>query len=130
MFEFVAIQSPAGAAPVGRAGLEMDRVDTMLLFNEGMLHKDTATIFRIFHQLGWPRRLVWVAWIPLPVRDASYRFVARHRYRLLGGASITASVHLPKTKRDSSTTDDSTGVREGKWTYAFETDPDFQGVLR
>ena len=55
----------------------MDRVDTMLLFNEGMLHKDTATIFRIFHQLGWPRPLVWVAWIPSPVRDASYRFAVR-----------------------------------------------------
>jgi predicted DCC family thiol-disulfide oxidoreductase YuxK len=85
VLQFAAVQSAAGAALVELAGLNIDRLETMLLFNEGTLNKDTAALFRIFHQLGWPWRLAWVAWIvPSPLRNAAYRFVARHRNRLFG----------------------------------------------
>jgi predicted DCC family thiol-disulfide oxidoreductase YuxK len=85
VLQFATIQSTAGVALVELAGLKVDRLETMLLFDEGTLKKDTAALFRIFHQLGWPWRLAWVAWIvPSPVRNAAYRFVARHRNRLFG----------------------------------------------
>lgn len=85
VFRFASIQSAAGAALVTEAGLEIDGLETMLLLDGDATYRDTAALLRIVQQLGWPWRLAWVAWlIPAPLRDAIYRLVARHRYRLFG----------------------------------------------
>ena len=60
----------------------------LLLVDGSRSWQHTAAIFRVLHALGWPWRLAWLAWlVPAPLRDALYRLVARHRYRLFGRSS-------------------------------------------
>jgi predicted DCC family thiol-disulfide oxidoreductase YuxK len=84
-FRFASIQGTAGRDLVARAGLQVDGLQTLLLVDGLRRWQHTAAILRVLHGLGWPWRAAWIAWlVPAPLRDALYRWIARHRYRLFG----------------------------------------------
>lgn len=82
---FASMQGDTGRALLAKAGLSVDNLQTLLLVDGERSWQHTAAILRIVHALGWPWRLAWVGWlVPAPLRDAAYRFIARHRYRIFG----------------------------------------------
>lgn len=94
IFKFASIQSQTGQSLLSQAGLSAYHLKTLLLVEGAgdapkiriVQHwQNTAAIFRIFHALGWPWRLAWIAYlIPSPLRDSAYHFLARNRYRFFG----------------------------------------------
>lgn len=87
MFRFAAIQDHTGQALLQQAGLQVEGLQTLLLVDGAKRWQHTAVILRILHHLGWPWRAAWLGWlVPAVLRDALYRWVARHRYRIFGRA--------------------------------------------
>jgi predicted DCC family thiol-disulfide oxidoreductase YuxK len=86
---FASIQGETGKRLLAQAGLEVNGLETLLVLDAGRSWQQTAAILRVLHVLGWPWRLAWIAWlVPAPVRDAAYRWVARHRYRIFGRSAF------------------------------------------
>ncbi|HEX6723327.1 MAG TPA: thiol-disulfide oxidoreductase DCC family protein [Burkholderiaceae bacterium] len=89
VFRFASIQGDAGRRLLSQQHLQVDGLQTLLLVDGSRAWQQTAAIFRVLHGLGWPWRLAWVAWLlPAPLRDALYRWVARHRYRIFGRSPV------------------------------------------
>jgi predicted DCC family thiol-disulfide oxidoreductase YuxK len=85
VFRFAAIQSRTGQVLLQQAGLQVEGLQTLLLVDGSIRWQHTAAILRILHHLGWPWRAAWLGWlVPAVLRDALYRWVARHRYRIFG----------------------------------------------
>jgi predicted DCC family thiol-disulfide oxidoreductase YuxK len=84
---FAALQSEAGARVLqahGRAVPTGDP-DSVLLVAGGHVYSHSDAALRIARLLGFPWSLAAVALVvPRFVRDAVYRFIARHRYRWFG----------------------------------------------
>ncbi len=90
------IQGVHGIPLLATAGLQLNGLQTLLVVNGARSWQHTAALFRLLHVLGWPWRLAWVAWlVPAPIRNAAYRWVARHRYRLFG-QSTTCLMPAPE----------------------------------
>jgi predicted DCC family thiol-disulfide oxidoreductase YuxK len=85
LLRFASMQGATGRQLLLDAGLQPDALETLLLVAPGRVWRYTGALLRILHALGWPWRLAWAVWIvPAPWRDAAYRWMARHRYRLFG----------------------------------------------
>ncbi|RTQ46593.1 thiol-disulfide oxidoreductase DCC family protein [Hymenobacter gummosus] len=85
-FRFASLQSEAGQRlmPAG-VNPDPDNPDSVVLIDNGRAYTHSAAILRILSRLGGPWRLLRVGYLlPRPLRDAAYRFVARHRYRWFG----------------------------------------------
>jgi predicted DCC family thiol-disulfide oxidoreductase YuxK len=84
-FRLASMQSEVGAALYRHFNLDPADPETMLLVEGGRLKRDSDAVIAIFAGLGWPWRIMIVfRLVPRTVRDAIYRFVARHRHRLFG----------------------------------------------
>lgn len=84
-FHFAPLQSEEGREIQARAGLSPEDVDTLVLADGDRAWVRSAAVIRILRGLRWPWPLLAVAWlVPRPIRDAGYRWVARHRYRWFG----------------------------------------------
>ncbi len=83
VFRFAPLQSETGRRLTGRCGLENE--DTIILVENGRCHVRSAAALRIARRLGgaWTLLTILLA-VPLPIRDAAYRFVARNRFRWFG----------------------------------------------
>ena len=89
MLRFASIQGKGGKALLARAGLKVEGLQTLLLVDGERTWQHTSAILRVLHALGWPWRLAWSAWlVPAPLRDALYRWLARHRYRWFGRSEV------------------------------------------
>lgn len=95
VFRFAAIQGRTGQALLQQSGLQVEGLQTLLLVDGTNSWQHTGAILRILHHLGWPWRAAWLGWlVPAVLRDALYRLVARHRYRIFGRTE-TCMVPLP-----------------------------------
>ncbi|MEC0372595.1 thiol-disulfide oxidoreductase DCC family protein [Paenibacillus chibensis] len=84
-FRFASLQSDAGAELLRKGGLPVDEVDTVVLIEKGNYYVRSAAVLRIFRQMRMPWPLLYAfAFVPLPLRDRMYRYVARNRYRWFG----------------------------------------------
>lgn len=87
--QFASMQGVHGQRLLAQAGLKVDDLQTLLLVDGERSWQHTAAIFRVLHALGWPWRLMWLAWpIPSFIRDPMYRWIARHRYRIFGRSEV------------------------------------------
>ena len=85
VLRFASMQGKTGRQLLARAGVNPDDVNTVLFVRDGYTWRESAAVLRVLHVLGWPWRLAWVGWlIPVPLRDALYRCIARNRYRWFG----------------------------------------------
>lgn len=84
-FRFATMQSEAGRRLLAAHGLDPADPVSFLLVEDGRAFTDSAGILRIVARLGGLWRLAAAAYaVPRPLRDAVYRWVARHRYRWFG----------------------------------------------
>ena len=80
-YRFAAIQTESGRALLTRNGLDPDDPASFLL----RAWRETGAIVRVIASLGGFWKLVVVARaLPRPLRDCSYRVLARNRYRWFG----------------------------------------------
>lgn len=85
VLRFASMQGETGRALLRAVDVDPEDVDTVLFVRDGRAWRESAAALRILHALGWPWRLAWLGWaVPLPIRDALYRCVARNRYRWFG----------------------------------------------
>ena len=84
-YRFAAMQSPAGRSLLGQHGLDPDDPLSFLLIRASVPYRDSDAIVRVLTGLGGAWRMsAALRIVPAFVRDPLYRWVARHRYRLLG----------------------------------------------
>lgn len=82
---FTSIQSPYGRHLAGRFGVDPDDPSTFLFFDQGRPLEASDAVIAILKRLPAPWRwLRMIAVLPRALRDATYRLIARNRYRLLG----------------------------------------------
>ncbi|HET6553822.1 MAG TPA: DCC1-like thiol-disulfide oxidoreductase family protein, partial [Dyella sp.] len=88
-FRLAAMQGTHGRTLLTNHGLSPDDPASFLLVQHGQGHSDTDAIIRVLRQLGgrWHLAGALLRLVPMPMRDASYRWIARNRYRLLGKRS-------------------------------------------
>ncbi len=83
VFRFAPLDSAAGRGLRLDHGLPTGDGNTVVVVTGGRALVRSDAVLAVFAALPWPwRALRWTAFIPRPVRDASYDFVARRRFRL------------------------------------------------
>lgn len=71
------LNQPGGAGP-----------DTVMVFEDGVARVRSDAVLAIAARLPFPWPILTVGrWVPRPLRDALYRWVARHRHRWFGHPS-------------------------------------------
>ena len=84
-FTFVPMQSPRGLELLEAQGVSVDQVDTFLLIRNGFALVRSDAAIAIAAELRRPWGLLTVLrYVPRPIRDRVYAFVARNRYRWFG----------------------------------------------
>jgi predicted DCC family thiol-disulfide oxidoreductase YuxK len=84
---FGALQSDAARRTLAMQGLEAFDPETMYLIEGGQVFVRSTAVARFARHLRWPWRiLVYIRWVPEPVRDGAYRYVAQNRHRWFGPA--------------------------------------------
>jgi predicted DCC family thiol-disulfide oxidoreductase YuxK len=80
---YSSVQSPLGEALFRHYGIDFDK--TYLLIADGTASDESTGYLRLCRLLGgrWKLFLIF-GLIPRPLRDWTYRIVARHRYRWFG----------------------------------------------
>ena len=94
---FAALQSAEGSALLDRSttpknakrlreGVTGDgNPDSLALVEDGRVYTYSTGALRVARHLRWPYRWLAAFWIvPRPIRDAVYRWFARHRYAWFG----------------------------------------------
>jgi predicted DCC family thiol-disulfide oxidoreductase YuxK len=83
-FRFTPIQSPYGRRLAQAAGIDPDDPDTNAVIIDGeALRRSDGALAVLARLPNWN----WVngfRYVPRPVRDCLYRFIARNRYRIFG----------------------------------------------
>jgi predicted DCC family thiol-disulfide oxidoreductase YuxK len=84
-FLLASMQGEAGTSLYRRFGIDPTDPDTLIVVEGDRLARDSDAILAIWAGLGWPWRAgAMFRVVPQGLRDAVYRWVARHRYRLFG----------------------------------------------
>lgn len=86
---FASLQSEFARALLSREGRALpapgEAPESMVFFEAGRLYERSDAALRVARYLRAPYRLLaWLRVTPRVLRDAIYRFVARHRYRWFG----------------------------------------------
>lgn len=84
-FRFAPLQSDIGQALTEQCGIASDKIETMVLIEDGRCFVRSTAALRIARRLSgvWPMLSVLLV-VPSPLRDAVYRVIARNRYRWFG----------------------------------------------
>lgn len=95
IFRFASLQSPLAAKILSRHQATATGLDTVyLVLNPGLpderLLSRSAAVLHVLKQLGppWGSVAYVLQFIPQPLRDLGYNFIARRRYRIFGRSEI------------------------------------------
>jgi predicted DCC family thiol-disulfide oxidoreductase YuxK len=86
-FRFASLQSAGGQALLAQHGISPAATDpeTVMLVENGQVYTHSTAVLRIARGLGGFWALLYAGIVlPRALRDALYRFVARHRYQWFG----------------------------------------------
>jgi len=89
IFRFAAQQSPGGRAIIQNRLNGSEDLSSVILLADHAIYVESDAVLQILARLGPPWS--WAAFlriIPRPIRDALYRFIARHRYQWLGRSEV------------------------------------------
>lgn len=82
---FVPTQSPLGITLCERNGVDPADPTTFLFYDRGQVYQASTAMARLAGRLPSPWRwLRALHLLPLSMRDAGYRFIARRRYTIMG----------------------------------------------
>jgi predicted DCC family thiol-disulfide oxidoreductase YuxK len=96
-FLFAPLQSALGESLLRQHGLEHQ--DSVVLLDGGRIYSHSTAILRILTGLGGLWLVSWLGFLfPRSLRDALYRWFARHRYGWFGKAE-QCRVPTPELKR-------------------------------
>ncbi|TGE23135.1 thiol-disulfide oxidoreductase DCC family protein [Hymenobacter metallicola] len=86
-FRFASLQSAVGQKLLAQHGITLRETgpETVMLVENDQVYTHSTAVLRIARQLGagWPLLYTFII-VPKVLRDAAYRFVARHRYQWFG----------------------------------------------
>ncbi|MFT6150100.1 MAG: putative DCC family thiol-disulfide oxidoreductase YuxK [Saprospiraceae bacterium] len=84
-FRFASLQSKTGQEYQQKAGLSLDRIDTILLVENGKIYQKSTAALRIARHLNalWSIMYIFII-VPVFIRDGIYDFIAKNRYRWFG----------------------------------------------
>ncbi|MBN3034510.1 MAG: DUF393 domain-containing protein [Bacteroidales bacterium] len=84
VFYFVPLDSQAGRDILAKLPSGISRNDTMILYDGGQVWIRSRAVLRILRYLGGRFILLYrlLRWIPPPLLDWIYDFIARNRFRL------------------------------------------------
>lgn len=85
-FRFTSLQSEAGQKLLAQYATTVAATpETVVLIEQGQVFTHSTAVLRILRGLGGTWQLLYAGVIlPRALRDALYRFVARHRYQWFG----------------------------------------------
>ena len=84
-FRFGASQNPEGRALLARFGTSREAAKSIILIDDDRIYLRSDAVLRIARRMRAPWRFASVfLWVPRPLRDLVYRFVAAIRIRLAG----------------------------------------------
>lgn len=99
--KFASLQSECAQRLLKDHGLQtlLDRLDSIVFIEKGKIYTHSEAALSIARHLDgmWPLLAVFL-YLPRPLRDAAYRFVARNRYRWFG-RSETCRMPTPELLR-------------------------------
>ena len=76
--------------------LQNSGAESLILVEDGKEYRRSDAALRISRYLRSPWKYLWYArYVPRPIRDAVYSFIARHRYRVFGKRE---SCYVPTTE--------------------------------
>ena len=85
LFRFAALQSETGKALLQKNGITGEPVSTLVYLCKGNCFIQSTAIIHILRDLGGIWKCFYpLIYLPLPIRDAIYAFIARNRYSFLG----------------------------------------------
>ena len=88
-FRFAAQQSPAGQAMLEDHVRGAGELSSVILIEDRAIYVESDAVLRIFARLGPPWSWITIFRIfPRRVRDACYRFIAKHRYQWFGRTEV------------------------------------------
>lgn len=91
IFKIATVQSALGRAVLAHYGMDPYDPASWLYLRRGEVLKGSDAIIAVAaHLRGTPALLRCLKFIPAPLREVGYRFVARHRYRLMGRTDVCA----------------------------------------
>lgn len=80
------LDSPLARRLGAHFGEDPASFDSSWLIEAGQLHRDSDAGWRLARHFRWPWRvLVALRWVPPPLRDGTYRLIARNRHRFQPG---------------------------------------------
>jgi predicted DCC family thiol-disulfide oxidoreductase YuxK len=89
VFLFGSLQSEQGQALVNSLTPASADLTTIVFIDGATVHTESEAILEIARRLGGVWGVAWwLRFIPRSVRDATYRFIARHRYRVFGRREV------------------------------------------
>ncbi len=82
---FAPLQTQLARQILEGTSLSATQLDTVVLLDHAGLHTESTAALRLMRHLsGWWPLLSIFLWVPRPLRDAVYRWVARNRYHWFG----------------------------------------------
>lgn len=87
VLRFTPLQSPYGRALAQTHGIDPDTPSTFVFFDRGEPRLRSDGALALLDRTAW-RWLGFLSWIPRPIRDTAYDWIAAHRYRLFGKAEV------------------------------------------
>lgn len=85
VIQFAALQSGVAKQLLEPKGVDVSKLESVVLLEDGVVFTKSDAALRIARAIGAP--WAWVGifrFIPKPIRDALYLFVATHRYAWFG----------------------------------------------
>ncbi|WP_456426834.1 thiol-disulfide oxidoreductase DCC family protein [Rhodocaloribacter sp.] len=84
-FRFASLQSEEAEAILRRAGISGASLESIVLVEGERVYRRSDAVLRIARKLkgGWPA-LALFSFVPRPIRDWVYDWIARNRYRWFG----------------------------------------------
>ncbi|MDP4098879.1 DCC1-like thiol-disulfide oxidoreductase family protein [Paenibacillus sp. P96] len=100
---FGSLQSEEGKRLLKAGRMSMDRLDTLVLVEDGVYYTMSTAVLRIARHLRFPYPLAYMfILVPRPIRDALYRYIARNRYRWFGkddGDGVQCRIPSPEVRK-------------------------------
>jgi predicted DCC family thiol-disulfide oxidoreductase YuxK len=98
-FQFAALQSEFGQEIMTKANLPVDRISTVILYDNGKIFTHSDVPLEICRRLGGFWRLLLVfKLIPRALRNRLYNWVASNRYRWFG-KSESCMIPTPELRK-------------------------------